>query len=75
MPGCGGLAYFNHGPLSGMSQPHKHVQAVPLPLEGCSEAVPMGPLVAAGLEGREAGACNELRRFPFQAYGCSLPPR
>jgi ATP adenylyltransferase/5',5'''-P-1,P-4-tetraphosphate phosphorylase II len=26
MPGDGGLAYFNRGPCSGASQPHKHIQ-------------------------------------------------
>lgn len=28
----GGLAYYNRGPVSGASQPHKHLQVVPLPL-------------------------------------------
>lgn len=28
----GGLAYFNCGPQSGASQPHKHIQVIPLPL-------------------------------------------
>lgn len=28
MPGSGGLAYFNCGPSSGASQPHKHVQVI-----------------------------------------------
>ncbi|GAB4819124.1 hypothetical protein N2152v2_006170 [Parachlorella kessleri] len=32
----GGLAFYNCGPQSGASQPHKHVQLVPLPLEGAS---------------------------------------
>ncbi|KAJ6229126.1 ap-4-a phosphorylase ii [Anaeramoeba flamelloides] len=27
-----GLAFFNHGSQSGMSQPHKHIQFLPLPL-------------------------------------------
>ena len=26
-PGAGGLCYFNRGPASGASQPHKHLQA------------------------------------------------
>lgn len=29
----GGLAFYNCGPVSGASQPHKHVQVVPLPLD------------------------------------------
>lgn len=32
----GGLAFYNCGPESGASQPHKHVQLVPLPLDGAS---------------------------------------
>jgi len=32
MPGDGGLAFYNCGPASGHSQPHKHVQARPPPL-------------------------------------------
>eukprot|EP00899_Mesostigma_viride_P013857 jgi/Mesvir1/22472/Mv20135-RA.1 len=31
MPGEGGLAFYNSGRHSGRSQPHKHVQIVPLP--------------------------------------------
>ena len=30
--GLGGMAFFNRGPLSGASQPHKHIQCVPLPI-------------------------------------------
>lgn len=30
----GALAYYNCGPVSGRSQPHKHLQVVPLPMAG-----------------------------------------
>lgn len=30
------LCFYNHGPLSGQSQPHKHLQMVPYPIEGAS---------------------------------------
>jgi ATP adenylyltransferase len=30
----GGMAFFNCGPLSGASQPHKHIQCIPLPIAG-----------------------------------------
>ena len=37
----GGICYFNCGPHSGASQPHKHLQIVPLPLSpGHSAATP-----------------------------------
>eukprot|EP00890_Picochlorum_soloecismus_P003465 jgi/Picsp_1/4119/NSC_01629-R1_ap4a phosphorylase ii len=34
---AGGLAYFNCGENSGASQPHKHIQCIPLPL-ACDDA-------------------------------------
>lgn len=34
----GGLAFYNCGPVSGASQPHKHVQIVPLPLDADASA-------------------------------------
>ena len=34
----GGICYFNCGPDSGASQPHKHLQIVPLPLTPAREA-------------------------------------
>jgi ATP adenylyltransferase len=53
MPG-GGLAYFNSGPASGASQPHRHTQVVPLPLApevadgaAAAGAVPFEALMAA----------------------------
>lgn len=30
------LFFYNHGPLSGQSQPHKHIQIIPYPIEGAS---------------------------------------
>jgi Ap4A phosphorylase N-terminal domain/ATP adenylyltransferase C-terminal domain len=46
----GGLAYFNRGPVSGASQPHKHLQVVPLPLsDAAAESIPMAPIVEAAL--------------------------
>jgi ATP adenylyltransferase len=50
----GGLAYFNSGPASGASQPHRHTQVVPLPLApevadggAAAGAVPFEALMAA----------------------------
>ena len=48
-----GLAFYNSGTVSGASQPHKHLQQVPLPLGGCKECTPIDSLVAdASFEGR-----------------------
>lgn len=41
-----GLAFYNSGTISGASQPHKHLQQVPLPLGGCAECTPIDSLVA-----------------------------
>jgi ATP adenylyltransferase len=41
-----GLAFYNSGTTSGASQPHKHLQQVPLPLGGCAECTPIDSLVA-----------------------------
>ena len=38
-----GLAFYNGGPLAGASQPHKHLQLVPLPLADGGPALPMEP--------------------------------
>jgi ATP adenylyltransferase len=78
----GALAYFNCGPDSGASQPHKHTQVVPLPLaEGCSSAssaaLPFQHVIeaAAREQGTAAGALVPLRQLPFQSYATLLPGR
>jgi len=40
-----GLGFYNSGKLAGASQPHKHLQLVPLPLMDQGEAVPIAPLL------------------------------
>ncbi|KAL4423467.1 hypothetical protein ABPG77_005419 [Micractinium sp. CCAP 211/92] len=85
----GGLAFYNCGPVSGASQPHKHMQIVPLPLDGdggSSGGSPAGsvgeeraqppvwPAVAAATEGAPAGQPVELRNLPFAAFAARLAP-
>ena len=59
------LGFYNSGPLSGASQPHKHLQVVPLPLStnGAAHATPIEPL----LDGRASkpGTIVESRDMPF----------
>jgi ATP adenylyltransferase len=40
-----GLGFYNGGTAAGSSQPHKHLQMVPLPLDG--RALPIEPLIEA----------------------------
>jgi ATP adenylyltransferase len=54
----GGLGFYNGGTLAGASQPHKHLQLVPLPLASRGPALPMEPLI----EG-DGPIC---RRLPFR---------
>jgi ATP adenylyltransferase/5',5'''-P-1,P-4-tetraphosphate phosphorylase II len=75
-PAPGGLAFMNVGEGSGFSQPHKHIQLVPLPFaqELAHAPVPIGPLVErAAAEARQrAGASAEqplrfeVRALPFR---------
>ncbi len=59
MAGFGGLGFYNGGEVAGASQPHKHLQLVPLPLdEGLPHPVPVQPLLPAD------GAPGVLRRSP-----------
>lgn len=49
-----GLAFYNGGNAAGASQPHKHLQMVPLPFIADREALPMSPLIAAAIsQGQE----------------------
>jgi len=41
------LGFYNGGPEAGASQPHKHLQLVPLPLAPQGPPVPIAPLLAA----------------------------
>ena len=57
-----GLGFYNGGSAAGASQPHRHLQLVPLPLAAEGPAVPMAPLLAGG-PSRGIGVCP---RLPFR---------
>jgi ATP adenylyltransferase len=63
-----GLGFFNGGTAAGASQPHKHLQLVPLPLarEGHGPALPIEPLLAPVLAEAEPGAPAIVPGFPFR---------
>jgi ATP adenylyltransferase len=46
-----GLAFYNEGTVAGASQPHKHLQVVPLPLGAGTPRVPIEALFADGAGG------------------------
>lgn len=56
-----GLAFYNGGPAAGASQPHKHLQMVPLPFIPERPHLPISPLIkAASLQ-----SIGRLADFPF----------
>lgn len=84
----GGLAYFNCGPQSGASQPHKHLQVLPLPLipvehsgEGVSrynveDDPPFWPIVASSMMDASPGPADAmtLASLPFANFVARLDP-
>ncbi len=65
---AGGLGFYNGGEAAGASQPHKHLQLVPLPLGPTGPEVPMeAALRTRGRSGAEA-RCGE-RRLPPSSRG------
>ena len=57
------LGFYNGGEAAGASQPHKHLQIVPLPLTDSGLAVPIQPLVDEVIE---TGRITRLRNFGFK---------
>lgn len=57
-----GLVFYNGGPEAGASQPHKHLQRVPLPLGPGSAPLPFAPLLAAA---ELAGGVGHSPSLPF----------
>ncbi len=78
----GGLAYFNRGPVSGASQPHKHIQIVPLPLnpsliseinnntDNIVQDPPFWPAIAEATTGKPTGGAGatSVSSFPFANF-------
>jgi ATP adenylyltransferase len=58
MAGFDGLGFYNGGEAAGASQPHKHLQLVPLPFAKDLHGVPIEPLLADA--GEEPGAVPGL---------------
>ncbi|MGB0128996.1 MAG: DUF4922 domain-containing protein [Rhodocyclaceae bacterium] len=66
-----GLGFYNGGTVAGASQPHKHLQLVPLPLAEPGDAVPMeAAFVAAAAQ----GSLDLLPALPFRHVFATLDP-
>lgn len=63
------LGFYNGGTAAGASQPHKHLQMVPLPLAPEPPAVPVEPLLARAV-GEDIA---NVPGFPFAHALCRLP--
>jgi len=59
---CDGLGFYNGGTAAGASQPHKHLQLVPLPLAPLGPPLSIEPLIA---QARYEGAVGMAPGLPF----------
>lgn len=66
-----GLGFYNGGREAGASQPHKHLQIVPLPLGDAGEALPIAALIEAATFD---GAIGTLPGLPFLHAFARLAP-
>jgi ATP adenylyltransferase len=64
-----GLGFYNGGTEAGASQPHKHLQLVPLPLSDEGPGVPVEALFPA-----DAGGIAVLQRLTFDHAWAPVPP-
>ena len=76
------LGFYNGGTIAGASQPHKHMQVVPLPLEKGGLAIPLEPLVWEALAetAESIPLVNGVSRYRFTHvavrldWSASTPP-
>lgn len=64
-----GLGFYNGGQAAGASQPHKHLQLVPLPLAAWGTPVPIAPLI--GVLPR-AGELATSPHLPYRHAFCRI---
>ena len=71
----GGLAFYNCGEHSGHSQPHKHMQLLPLPLSSSHPGpTPMEVHLLAAAAGKAPGEAFVPASLPFLAHCALVPP-
>jgi ATP adenylyltransferase len=70
MAGMDGLAFYNGGPTAGASQPHKHLQLLPLPL---AEGEPPLPIAASFHRASWRDGVGRVAGLPFEHALARLP--
>jgi ATP adenylyltransferase len=65
-----GLGFYNSSVVAGASQPHKHLQLVPLPLDPSGVSLPVSPLIDAAEISGDAG---RLESLPFPHAIAAVP--
>lgn len=65
------LGFYNGGAAAGSSQPHKHLQLVPLPLAEGSPSLPIDTLL---LQARSSGAPGTIRAVPGFRFAHAYAP-
>ncbi len=65
------LGFYNGGPEAGASQPHKHLQIAPLPLDDSAPELPIEPLIAAA---RMDGSVGTVPGLAFAHAFVGLDP-
>jgi len=71
MAAFGGMGFYNAGRLAGASQPHKHLQVVPLPLAAPGPDIPIAPLLE---EATSVPGDSATGRLPFAHAVMGLDP-
>lgn len=72
----GGVAFYNCGEHSGRSQPHKHLQVVPLPFDDAqAPRPPVADVVQTACRDAAPLQAVELRALPYRAYAAKLDDR
>lgn len=66
-----GLAFYNGGTAAGASQPHKHLQMVPLPLASDGPAIAIEPILKAA---EDKDTIHAVRGLPFAHAFTRLDP-
>lgn len=57
------LGFYNGGEIAGASQPHKHLQMIPLPMDRAGPSLPLAAVVESTAIGHRIGA---IRTLPFR---------
>lgn len=70
------FAFFNSGDASGASQPHRHLQFLPVESMRQDECGSWEPLVDRCSEAQEVGSsgCRQLGQLPFANFVIPIPP-